>query len=234
MKEEDQLFINKFLDKANPKIAKSNQRFFKQSEDSPSKNDLLLGISMPTIKDYVKNSPQFDLDTIVQLAQSEYNEARVLAWALLVRDYPDSAIIKSFILKLSPLCGNWNVVDFAAPVTTKVILKNDGLSLARMIGYSLIRDNARFNLWSHRFAIVMSLQLIYDNHLNYAIDIVERSLDSDEDLIRKPCGWVLREVRKKNVELFNLFMKENKHRMSSITKSYALEHCTQEEKNMFK
>lgn len=234
MKEEDQLFIEKFLDKANPKIAKANQRFFKQGENSQAKNDILLGISMPTIKDYIKTSPKFDLDTITKLAQSEYNEARVLAWALLVRDYPDSKIIKPFIQQLASSCGNWNVVDFAAPISTKTILKNDEMYLVRAIGYSLIHDENRFNLWSHRFSIVMSLPLIHNGHLNYAIDIVERSLSSDEDLIKKPCGWVLREIRKQNQNIFNLFMLENKNKMSSITKSYALEHCNAEEKENFK
>lgn len=234
MKEEDQLFIEKFLDKANPKIAKANQRFFKQGENSYAKDDILLGISMPTIKEYIKESPKFDLDTITKLACSEYNEARVLAWALLIRDYPESKIIQPFIHQLASSCGNWNVVDFAAPISTKTILKNDGVSLAKIIGYSLIHNEKNFNLWSHRFSIVMSLPLIHDGHLNYPIDIVERSLSSEEDLIKKPCGWVLREIRKQNKNIFNLFMHENKNNMSAITKSYALEHCTSEEKEMFK
>jgi 3-methyladenine DNA glycosylase AlkD len=234
MKEEDQSFIERFLDKANPKIAKSNQRFFKQGENNPAKHDILLGISMPTIKEYIKTSPKFELDTIINLAKSEYNEARVLAWALLIRDYSEESIIRPFIQQLASFCGNWNVVDFAAPLCTKALLKIDGMHLVKAIGYSLIHDEIRFNLWSHRFSIIMSLPLVHEGHLNYAIDIVERSIRSEEDLIRKPCGWVLREIRKQNENIFNLFMIDNKKNMSSITKSYALEHCNTEEKEKFK
>lgn len=234
MKAEEQLFIEQFLDKADPKIAKSNRKFFKHGEDSYAKNDILLGISMPTIKEYVKNSPNFELDTIAKLAQSEYNEARVLAWALLLRDFPYSDIITSFIQKLSPFCGNWNVVDFAAPISAKIILKNDGNKTVQSIGYSLLNDTENFNFWSHRFSIIMAIPLVKNGNLNYALDIVERSLSSEEDLILKPCALVLREIRKQNKNIFNLFMQDNKNKMSSSTKSFAIEDCSVEEKNLLK
>lgn len=234
MTEEDRVFIEKFLDEADPKIAKSHSKFFKQGENGYAKDDILLGIPMPTIKHYIKNSPKFELSTIINLARSEYNEARTLAWALLARDYPTTQIIQFFIAELSFYCGNWNVVDFAAPLSSKIILKNEGHSLVGSLGYELLNDTEKFNLWKHRFAIIMSLPLVQQGRLNYAIDIVERSLSSEEDLIRKPCGWILREVRKQNQNIFNIFMHDNKHNMSAITKSYALEHCTPEEKEVFK
>lgn len=226
----EQSLIEEFLNQADYKVAKSNQRFFKQGEDSCSKHDILLGIPMPKIKEYVKNLPFFELDTLAELVKSEYNEARVLGWALLARDFPETQIIKYFVLKFSPYCGNWNVVDFAAPISSKIILKNNGKLNVQSLGYEVLYTEA--NLWTYRFAIVMSLPLVQRGELNYAIDIVERNLDSKEELILKPCGWILREIGKQNKNILTMFIQENKDRISPITKQFALEHFTKEEKDL--
>jgi 3-methyladenine DNA glycosylase AlkD len=219
MKEEDRLFIEEFLDKADPKIAKSQKRFFNQGDDSFSKNDIMLGISMPTIKQYIKNSPKFGLETIVNLTMSEYNEARTLGWALLVRDIPDPYILSAFIQKMAPSCGNWNVVDFAAPICAKTILKIENPAFITSIAYALL-ESEEFNIWSHRFCILMSIPVIQAGYCSYGIDIVDRSLETDDDLILKPCAWVLMEIKKQNENIFNLFMKNNSHLVPKSVKQY--------------
>ncbi len=229
MTQEEQHIIEVFLNKADPKIAKHNQKFFKQGEDSYCKNDLLLGIPMPVIKDFVTNTPTLQLETIANLIKSEFNEVRVLGWALLFRDYHDTYTIKIFVKDYSQYCGNWNVVDFAAPLASKILMKQEGHKSTESVAYDLLYRE--INLWTHRFALIMSLPLVKESHLNYAVDVTERSLEFEDEMIQKACGAILREVGKQNRNILKVFFKENHKKISSIVQNIALELHTQEEKN---
>jgi 3-methyladenine DNA glycosylase AlkD len=232
MNENEKQLIEDFLNKANPKTAKSNKRFFKQGEGSYCKDDILLGIPMPEIKEYVKSIPVFSLNAIYELLSSEYNEARVLGWSLLIRDYNESDILTSSTIKYAGHCGNWNVVDFAALLLSKTLLKKEGHLAVQNLGYEILFSEG--NLWTQRFALVLAINLVKANKLNYALDVTERCLDSKEDLIRKPCGWILREISKQSPSLFIQFMQINKHKISSITRSYALEQIPENEKDNYR
>lgn len=221
MNSREQELIESFLNKADPKIAKTTQKFFKQGEDSYCKDDIILGISMPVIKDFVKTVEKIELDTLSGLAISEFNEARILGWALLFRDYNEPSIVKYFADEFAEHCNNWNIVDFAAPLTSKSIIKHEDVKSAEKFAYHLLYKET--NLWSHRFALVMAIPMIKAGYLNYAIDSVDRSLHFDDELIQKACGWILREVNQVNSNLFNIYMRENIVRMSPLTKAYAKE-----------
>lgn len=232
MNSQEKEIIELFLNKADMKTAKSHLRFFKQGDESYSPFDILLGIPMPTIKEFIKNIQKFELDTIKTLLVSEFNEARILGWALLFRDYQDPSIIKSFCDQFAENCNNWNVVDFAAPLAAKALIKLEDVKAAEEFAYHLLYKET--NLWTHRFAIVMALPMIKENYFNYAIDVVDRSLEFKHELIQKSCGWILREVGKKNKNILNLFIRQNMTRISAITRSYALEHHSDEEKGSLK
>lgn len=225
--------INELKKIANPALAQSNLRFFKQSTDSYCRNDLFLGISVPNLRKLLKKSftTHIELNEIKELLQSEYNEARVFGWWLLEREVQDTKVICEFALKFAKYCGNWNVVDNAAPICTKILIKNKQITQVENLGYQLLKKE---DLWSVRFAIVLSLYLIKNNELNYALDICQKNLARKEDMIRKPIGWMLREIGKKNKDLLIKFIKENKKDMSSISLSYALEHFSKEEKIILK
>lgn len=223
--------INELEKIANPKLAQSNMRFFKQSADSYCKNDIFLGISVPTLRDFLKKISSVELEEIKKLIQSQYNEARVLGWWLLEKEFKDEQIFYDMALEFSKDCGNWNVVDNAAPICTKIFIKSNKKNLVEYLGYELLKKD---DLWSVRFSIILSLYLIKNNELNYALDICHKNISRKEDMIRKPIGWMLREIGKKDKEKLIRFIKQNRKEISSVSLSYALEHFSKEEKKEIK
>ena len=223
--------IEQFFNQYNQKFAKKKIKVLKKTESFFCTQDIHLGISTQSIKDFIHTTNQFDIETITKLVKSEYNEGRILGWALLVRDYPNSEILKYFILNHSNDCANWNVVDFATPIVSKIIFKEKGNDFLQSIGYELIEKNGD-NVWSHRFALLISLFLAKNNKLNFPIDIVERSLLTNNDLIQKPCGIVLNEVGLQNKNILKLFLKENKSKISSTIKTYLITILNKEEQHL--
>lgn len=216
--------------------ARSNMRFFKKTKDSYCAKDLFLGISAPKIKSFVKqinNAPQDNLEFYSNIITNEYNEIRIVGWLLLVKFATDDFVLK-IVLEYAKYCGNWNVVDNAAPLITKKILKKlgtNGVCTIEKLGYNLFEKH---DLWSVRFAIVLSLYLIKNNQLKYALDVCKKNLYRTEDMIRKPIGWMLREIGKKDKQLLIEFLEKNIHQISSISLSYSMEHFTKEEKTCFR
>lgn len=223
--------INELKKIANPTLAQSNLRFFKQSPDSYCKDDIFLGITMPNLRKFLKQCPPIELEEIKDLMKCEYNEARILAWWLLERDFKEVRTYYDCALEFAKYCGNWNVVDNAAPICTKIFIKNKQTELVEQLGYDLFKKD---DLWSVRFSIVLSLYLIKNNELNYGLDICEKNLQRREDMIRKPIGWMLREIGKKDKQKLVEFIQKNINEISSISLSYALEHFSKEEKTKLK
>ncbi len=212
----DQEILDKFFSQATKNQAEKNLYHLKRNKQS-FKKDNVLGISMVQIKDIVKEIDELEISTVFKLIQSEYNEARILGWALLVRDFSESSILKYFILHESKNCNNWNVVDFAAPICSKMLIKRDGYEACENVGYSLLfKEESPF---STRFAIMMAIPFIKKEKLRYAIDVIERCLDYDDPIIQQGCGQLLKEIGLVNQNILKYFLKDHDDRISIIIKN---------------
>lgn len=207
--------FNKLVSYSNKQQAEKNLYQLKKIQQS-FQNDKLLGVSMYHIKDLIKEIETIEISTVLKLVQSEYNELRILGWALLIRDFSESSILKYFILHESKNCGNWNVVDFAAPICSKMLIKKDGYEACENVGYSLLFAQQNSN--SIRFSIMMSLPFIQKEKLRFGIDVVERCLDIKDSNIQQACGKVLKEIGLVNNNILNYFLKNNYSRLSVILK----------------
>lgn len=222
---------------SNLQLAQNNLRFFKQGQGSYCEHDLFLGISIPHLRAFVKNfvrqpstqsviiSDIFE-NELPSLLQSHYNEVRIVGWLLV--EHLFSQKYYEFALKYAQFCGNWNAVDISAPCAFSLLKKQD---LTEQLGYELFHKQ---DLWSVRFSIVLSLGLIRQKEFNYALDICKKNLLRQEDMIRKPIGWMLREIGKKDLILLKSFLTKNIDSISSISLSYSMEHFSSEEKNYFR
>jgi 3-methyladenine DNA glycosylase AlkD len=85
------------------------------------------------------------------------------------------------------------------------------------------------NLWGNRIAMVSSFAFIKNNTLQPTIDLCEYFLNDRHRLIHRACGWMLREVGKRNTNLLLGFA--NSHQLPGIMKSYALEIIRKTTKN---
>lgn len=213
--------VNDFIELQNPERAKANTRFFKQTPDSYCKNDKFLGIETKTIRDFSKNN-KFDLEEIKNMLVSEYNDVRVLAWLLIEKADIDKESIYKIVLDNAEYCGNWNVVDTAAPIVSRLLKDKEDIYKLGMLLYE------KQTLWSVRFSIVLSLKLIKDNEIDYALKITKLNLSRKEDMIRKPIGWMLREIGKKDENILIKYLRDNKDKLSATVFSYATEHLKKE------
>ncbi len=214
MNTEEQI-INFFLQQSTPQIAKKHRISLKKENDHFSDEDTIIGIPMSYIKDYVQKSPILDISILFNFIQSEYNEIRLLGWSLLIRDYSEAPILKYFILYQSKNCGNWNVVDFAAPLCSKMLIKRTNSdNLVTTIGYDLLFKQE--NIWTTRFALMLSIPLIESNNFNYSIDCVERVLNDSHISTQKTCAFILKKIKQKNTNIFNYFVTENQRKISQF------------------
>jgi 3-methyladenine DNA glycosylase AlkD len=55
----------------------------------------------------------------------------------------------------------------------------------------------------------------------------------DSDLIAKACGWMLREVGKKNVLVLKKFLEKNANKMQRVSLRYAIEKFSKTEKQKY-
>ncbi len=216
MSSNDLSILDKFFSLATKSQSEKNLYNLKKNKYS-YKEDKVLGISMLQIKDTVKEIEELEISTVFKLIQSEYNEARILGWALLVRDFSESSILKYFILHEAKNCNNWNVVDFAAPICAKMLIKRDGYEACENVGYSLLfKEESDLSV---RFSLMMAVPFIKKEKLRYAIDIIERCLDYSDPTVQQGCGQMLKEIGLVNQNILKYFLKDHEARLSLIIKN---------------
>lgn len=195
--------ISRFLGLGNPEEAKHLSRFFKTGEGEYGFGDKFLGIRVPVTRNIVREYKNaVDIDTCVNLIQSEWHEIRLAGFLLLIELYraaqkkKDSEAAEKIVytyIKLIPNGNNWDLVDLVCPY----ILGDWLLSNPRE--RKLLDDFAEMehSLWHQRVAIVATFSLIRAGQFQDTIRISKKFLSHKPDLIHKATGWMLREMGKR-------------------------------------
>lgn len=219
---------------ADKKQAVVLQRFFKTGLGEYGEGDKFLGVKVPiirkTIKPFLKD---ISLDDINDLLYSDVHEERFAALVALINGYQKSTteterkrFYDYYIDNISRI-NNWDLVDISAPhVVGHYLFDKD-----RHLLYSLASDSL---LWRRRVAIVSTFYFIRQNQFHDTLKITKQRLNDKEDLIHKACGWMLREVGKRNENLLIEFLGKYHQKMPRIMLSYALEKFNPEVKNRYR
>jgi 3-methyladenine DNA glycosylase AlkD len=178
--------------------------------------DKFCGTRVPILRKIAKKYCGVSLDDVANLLQNELHEGRFVAFVLLLekfRSQPGEA--PEIHLKNIRFIDNWDLVDVAA-------YKICGTDCLNRSNTDIIWELAKSkNLWENRIAIVSSFAFIRNHQLQLTVDLCEHFLNHGHHLIHKACGWILREVEKRNTNLLLGFV--NSHKLPGIMKSYALE-----------
>jgi 3-methyladenine DNA glycosylase AlkD len=206
---------------ADPTKAEFLAGFFKTGRGHYGEGDRFLGITVPAIRRLARQFPQLSLPDCKRLLNSPYNEARVLVLEILVDRYKKGGAaakesIYQFYLKNRRQINNWNLVDGSAPYIVGAHL----IGKDRSFLYELAQSSS---LWDRRIAVVATLAFIREGSVTDTLKLSELLLADEHDLMHKACGWMLREVGKRNeLELEN-FLRQHQALMPRTMLRYAIE-----------
>ena len=86
------------------------------------------------------------------------------------------------------------------------------------------------NLWERRISIVSTFGFIKNNRFEDTLKIVKMLLADKHDLIHKACGWMLREVGKRDEMVLKGFLKQHYKKMPRTMLRYAIERFPEKER----
>jgi 3-methyladenine DNA glycosylase AlkD len=89
------------------------------------------------------------------------------------------------------------------------------------------------NLWRERAAVVSTLALIRQGHLEDTFWLAEYFIDHPHDLMHKACGWMLREAGKKDIDALRGFLKAFHLRLPRTALRYAIERMEDAERKQW-
>lgn len=194
-----------------------------------SEGDKFQGIRVPDLRALVKKAVDVSLRESLSLLRSEWHEERLMALLLMehrferaLRDADRDEIVRAYLAN-TRWVNNWDLVDASAPSILGAWL----LTQKRSVLGDLVRSE---NLWERRIAIVSTLTLIRSGEFRDTLHLTERLLGDPEDLMHKACGWMLREVGKKDQEVLTNFLAQHAPAMPRTMLRYAIERFPQPER----
>lgn len=220
--------LQKFADKKQAKIL---QRFFKTGKGEYAEGDSFLGIKVPVTRSLIKNYLNLPLSEIEILLHSNIHEERLAALLICVSQAKKADDIKlkslfDFYISNTKWINNWDLVDLSAEhIVGKYLFMKDKTLL-----YTLSESE---NLWERRISVLSTFYFIKQNYFEISLQIIEKLLKDKHDLIHKACGWMLREIGKRNFEIAFDFLKLHYRYMPRTMLRYAIEKFPEETRQKF-
>ena len=206
---------------ANPKKAKHSQRFFKTGKGQYGEGDVFIGLTVPQQRSIAKKYVGLSLPKIQELLKSKIHEYRLVGLIILVEKFKkaeegEKGNIFNFYLKNTKFINNWDLIDLTAPN----IVGNFLLDKKRTLLYDLAESK---DLWEKRISILSTFAFIRNNEFEDTLRITKILLKDQHDLIHKACGWMLREVGKRNQKTLEKFLKQHYKTMPRTMLRYSIE-----------
>lgn len=206
---------------ADPGRAVSVQRVLGVAPGNYREGDVVLGISMPALRLAAKAARGLPLDHVTILLESPVHEHRVAAAVILVGRYrragrDEAAELSRFYLGRRAGIDNWDLVDISAPDLVGGELVDGPRDVLDELAGSI-------DLWDRRIAVVATHALIKRGELDPTLTPCERLLDDPHHLMHKACGWMLREVGKRDEAALVDRLERHRARMPRTMLRHAIE-----------
>ncbi|OGL31300.1 DNA alkylation repair protein [Candidatus Saccharibacteria bacterium RIFCSPHIGHO2_12_FULL_41_12] len=215
--EDFELAIQKY---ASDSDASFLQRFFKTGEGEYGEGDVFIGARVPDTRKVCKVFKDLSLGEIQKLLDSPIHEHRLAAVILLVNQFNKNKQ-KIFDLYLNNVyrnrVNNWDIVDSSAHQIVGGYL----IDKPRDLLFDLASSD---NLWQRRVAVLATFHFIKNGHAVTSIELAEKLLKDNHDLIHKAVGWMLREVGGRVDEAILIdFLDKHAHEMPRTMLRYSIE-----------
>ncbi|WP_340680925.1 DNA alkylation repair protein [Paraglaciecola sp.] len=216
---------------ANPQKAQNSLRYFKTAKEQYGHGDLFLGITMPQLRQTVKNFKHATLDVAVELLHSDWHEVRMCALLLLVQQFKcaDEQVKQQVFecyLQHSRFINNWDLVDCSAYLIVGPYLQNK----PRSVLYDLAQSDL---LWDRRIAVIATLHFIRQRDFTDILALAELLINESQDLMHKAVGWMLREVGNRDKQAELGFLTRHYQQMPRTMLRYAIEKFPEPERQTF-
>lgn len=229
MSSQTEQIIARLREIGNPEIATHSQRFFKTGKGQYGEGDIFLGIRVPVIRSCVRDYRDLRLDDILELLESHFHEARLLALLIMVSGYASAkdgggreAIYGAYLDNTARI-NNWDLVD----CSSEHIVGAHLFARDRAPFYRLARSKS---LWERRIAVVATFHFIKRGDFADTLSIAGILLHDRDDLIHKAVGWMLREVGKRDIGAEKGFLDRHCREMPRTMLRYAIERFPEEER----
>jgi 3-methyladenine DNA glycosylase AlkD len=220
--------LRRYADKEKAKVL---LRFFKTGIGEYGEGDIFLGVTVPLIRNIVKQFKDLPLRDLNRLLHSKIHEERLLALLILVEQFNASGIntkekIYKAYLKNTKFINNWDLVDLSAPqIVGGFLIDKDRRALYKLAQSPL--------LWDRRIAILATFAFIKANDFDDLFRLAELLLLDKEDLIHKACGWMLREAGKRNLAAEENFLRQHLKVMPRTMLRYAIERFPENKRRVY-
>jgi len=220
--------LHKYRNEQKAKVLKS---FFKTAPGNYASTDIFIGVTVPQIRKVASQHYKLPLSQLRKIIKSPVHEERLLALLILALKFEKSGIkakaeIFQFYLKFINQVNNWDLVDLSAPCIIGAYLSDKKRSLL----YKLAKSK---NFWQRRIAILSTFYFIKNRDFKDTLKITSILLKDKEDLIHKACGWMLREVGKRNLALEEKFLKKYYRIMPRTMFRYAIERFPEGKRQLY-
>ncbi len=200
-------------------------RFFKTAPGQYGYGDIFLGISVPVQRHIAKQYLDLSFADLQILLNSPIHEHRFVALVILVHQYEKGDNITrkkvyEFYLRNTHRINNWDLVDVSAP---RIV----GAQCVASSTQPLYKLAVSKSLWERRIAMVATLACIRAGIYKPTHDIAVLLLSDKEDLMHKACGWMLREMGKRNEKALRAFLDTYASRMPRTMLRYSIERLSQ-------
>lgn len=208
---------------ATPEQAAIARRFFKTGPGEYGEGDRFLGLKVPQLRADLPHTDAFSEADVLHLLHSEWHEERLLALLVLGRrfsrakkDTTTQQRLVSLYLANTTWINNWDLVDSSAPhILGAWLLQRDRTVLDTLA--------ASTRLWEQRIAILATQAFIRAGDFADTLRLSALFLSHPHDLMHKACGWMLREVGKRDVKPLRTFLDQHAAQMPRTMLRYALE-----------
>jgi 3-methyladenine DNA glycosylase AlkD len=217
---------------ANPDIAAHSARFFKSGPGEYGEGDRFLGIRVPVLRKLAARFRKLPLSDIQHLLGSPLHEKRLLGALMLVECYnrgdgnEKDRIYALYMEQIGRAINNWDLIDTTCPHIV-------GAHLANRDRSALYALAASENLWQRRAAILACFFFIRNKEFDDALAICEILVNDQHDLIHKGCGWMLREIGKRDQGIEEQFLQQYSASMPRTMLRYAIEHFDQDKRSYY-
>lgn len=216
---------NALRELANAEDAVNLAWFFKTGPGEYGEGDRFLGIKVPTIRSVSRQYADLSEPQIRILSRSKFHEDRFCALAILTNrfrkstDVIERARLWDFYLELvdAGAVNNWDLVDSTAPYLGQYLVEQPK-PMPIIIG--LVKHH---DMWHQRVGVLVTAAFINNGLFEPTLKVSELLLDHKHDLMHKACGWMLREVGKKDLEVLRKFLNKNVEQMPRTMLRYSIE-----------